>query len=219
MRTITEMSLRELTDLMVKAQEDEREVAALFVNPRGYFLTHGIAIPMDAEIRIQHRDELRAQLLTPARLEKFAAAMREDEVGITIHIKKPLKLRCGRITINCPKKKKDSAIVGGLQAISDVPMEDVFALIHRLEEDDTNESHVQELKNHQTRFFLARGLMSPPDVRINVLETEGLLASLETERGINEFISLAEDEPVVKAKAHVKGGLANCTWIEYECEK
>jgi|GEM_PF-6453106 len=218
MRTITEMSLRELTELMIKAQEDESAVAALFVNPRGYFLSNDIVIPMDAEIKIQHRDELRAQLLTPARLDKFSAAMREDEAAITIHIKKPLKLRCGRITIQCPKKNQESAVVGKLQAISDVPMEDVFALIHRLEE-DSNESHVLEMKSHPTRFFLERGLMSPPDVRITVLETESLLTSLETERGINDFISLAEDEPVVKAKAHVKGGLANCTWIEYECEK
>lgn len=217
MRIITEMSLRELTELMIKAQEDESAVAELFVNPREYFRLKGIVIPMDAAIEIQHRDELRAQLLTPARLDKFAAAMREDEAAITIHIKKPLKLRCGRITIKCPKKTQESAVIDKLQAISDVPMEDVFASIHRL--DDSNESHVLALKSHPTQFFLERGLMSPPDVHINVLETESLLTSLETERGINDFITLAADEPVVKAKAHVKGGLANCTWIEYECEK
>ncbi len=218
MRIITEMSLRELTELMIKAQEDESAVATLFVNPRRYFLQNNIVIPMDAEIKIQHRDELRAQLLTPVRFEKFAADMREDEAAITIHIKKPLQLRCGRITIKCPKKNQESAVVGKLQAISDVPMEDVFASIHRLEE-DSNESHVLELKGNPTRFFLERGLMSPPDVRINVLETKSLLASLEIERNVNDFISLVEDEAVVKAKAHVKGGLANCTWIEYECEK
>ena len=106
MRIITEMSLRELTELMIKAQEDESAVATLFVNPRRYFLQNNIVIPMDAEIKIQHRDELRAQLLTPVRFEKFAADMREDEAAITIHIKKPLQLRCGRITIKCPKKNQ-----------------------------------------------------------------------------------------------------------------
>lgn len=218
MRTITEMTLRELTELMVKAQEDENAVGALFVNPRGYFLSNGIAIPIEAEIIIQHRDELRAQLLNPAGLEKFAAAMRQDEAAMTIHIKKPWKLRCGRITIKCPKKSQDSADVGKLKPISDVPIKDVFASIHQLEA-VRDESQVRELKSHPTRFFMERGFMSPPDVRINVLETESLLASLETERGVNDFIRQVEDESVVKAKAHVKGGLADCTWIEYDCEK
>lgn len=218
MRTITELSIRELTEIVEEIQEDEAEIAALFVNPRGYLLKHDIAIPMEAEVTIQHRDELRAQLLTPARLEQFASAAREDEDAITIHIKKPFKLKCGRITIKCPKKKKEVADLG-LRAISDVPMEDVFASVHELEGDDTNESDVLALRNHQTRFFAARGLMSPPDVRIHVVNTEELIASLDTERGVNAFIGLVEEEAIVKAKAHVKGGLADCTWIEYECEK
>ena len=61
--------------------------------------------------------------------------------------------------------------------------------------------------------------MSPSDVRIEVGDTEDLIAALETERGVDEFLQFAELEPTVKAKAHVKGGLANCTWITYECEK
>jgi len=219
MREITQLSIRELTKIILDVQEDEAEVAALFVNPRGYLFGHDVVIPMEAEITIQHRDELRAQLLTPARLEKFAADAREEEDSVTIHIKKPFKLRCGRITIKCPKKTNGIAQNSGLQAISDVPMENVFALIHQLEEASTSDADVLQLKSSQTRFFTARGLMSPPDVRINVGDTEALIQSLREERGVNEFLKLAEDAPVVKGRAHVKGGLANCTWIEYECEK
>jgi hypothetical protein len=218
MRAITELTLRELTALLSTVEGDEQSIVELFVNPRGHLLSLGVSVPMDAEIVVRHRDELRAALLTPNRFQKFAQEERDQDDSVIIHIKEPLKLKCGRIDIKCPKKdSKQSDNENRL--ISEMPLKEVFSLVHQLEQPNTGKDEVLDLKNHPTRFFHNRGITVPSDVRIDVGDTEELIKGLENERGINEFLKIAEAEPLVKAKSHIKGGLANCTWITYECEK
>ncbi|MFK7858191.1 MAG: hypothetical protein AB8B64_05205 [Granulosicoccus sp.] len=219
MRFLTDVSLLELTNIVSSIEEDERSALQLFAKPRTFFRNHGICIPMDAAISIVHREELRAILHTPGRFLQFRKEAEELEDSVTIHVTRPVAAYCGKITIKCPKKNQSQSAELSDRIISEVSISEVLSLIHTVEQSDTSPDDISQLSKHPTRFFNQRGLVVPSDVRLEIIDTNEMLAQLDTERGIDSFLDSEEREPLVAALAHVTGGAMHCKKIKYNCVK